>query len=179
MLRAVPYSLGPEATVVQTLTTLMALMLTILYVFNQQQHLLHAEWTLVRNEVMTQATSVAVDRLEEIGAMAFDEETVGGTSLTSAAQLTPAASFHVAVPPNDLSDFHGADVVRKRLVWEDSLSFAVQTTVAYAEEAAPDEEAAAPTKFKKVTVVVYPLNDVRADTVRLSQTFACGSLCAW
>ena len=165
---------------IQTLMALLAMMLAILLTFNQQQSILNVERAMVRQELSAQATSVAVDRLEEIGAMPFDRYTVGETRVTSASGLTAAADFRVAVPPGDLDDFHTADVVQSRLMWSDTLRFKVLSYVSYADEANPAVEVSGVrTKFKKVRVVVYSLDQENPDTVRLAQSFACGSLCDW
>lgn len=164
---------------IQTLTALMALMLTLLFVFNQQQGMIRAERTLIRNEISAQATSVAVDRLEEMGAMPFDRSTVGERTITDTTALTREVLFG-SPSPQDLDDFHGIDAVQYRVLWADTLTFRVVSSVAYARESDPNlSSGGRRTKFKKATVVVYSLDDVRPDTVRLSQSFSCGSFCNW
>lgn len=163
---------------VQSMMALMALMLTLLFIFNQQQGIIRAERTLIRNEIAAQATSAAVDRLEEIGAMAFDRATVGGEHITDTTALTKPAFFG-ATSPQDIDDFHGADVVQEYVLWEDTLRFRVISTVTYAKESDPGQSTSRRTKFKKATVTVFSLDEPHPDTVRLSQSFSCGSLCKW
>jgi hypothetical protein len=167
---------------VQTLMTLMALMTAMLFIFNQQRHAMHAEMTMLRNEVMAQATTVAVDRLEEIGALAFDERTKGEVSLASTNDLTNAATFTADAPPiDDIDDFDGASVLQFRVAWHDTLWFRVETDVAYAQEANPGQAVVGTTrtKFKKATVRVVSLSLALSDTIQLAQSFACGSKCNW
>lgn len=168
---------------VQTLFTLAALLATMLFVFNQQRNIRHAEATMVRNEIVSQATAVAVDRLEEIGAMAFDEATKGDTRLTQAAALTSATVFTADAPPiDDIDDFDGAHVRHFRVAWKDTLWFDVHTEVVYAQESDPGEAVSGSsirTKYKKATVHVISTDPLVADTITLSQSFSCGSKCDW
>ncbi len=165
---------------VQSLMALLALLATLFFVYNQQQNLIQVERALIRSELAAQATSVAVDRLEEIGAMPFDRFTIGETRVAGRTGLTAASDFEYAVPPADVDDFHGARVVQERVLWGDTMRFQVNTRVAYASEGDPGLEVTGlRTKFKKVTATVYSLNQHPADTIRIAQTFACGSLCEW
>lgn len=166
----------------QTLLALLALSLAMLMVFNQQRDMLHIQSKILRNEVATQATAVAVDRLEEIGSMAYDESTKGGTTITAATQLTLKADFTTDAPVDDVDDFDDVSVERTRPTWVDTLRFRVESRVSYAEALDPGQEVATSTtrtKFKKVSVAVYALDLPRPDTIRIAQSFSCGSRCNW
>lgn len=167
----------------QTLQALLALTLALFFVFQQQRNIVETQIALVRNELSSQATGVAVDRLEEIGAMAYDDAVKGETTISSSSELTLEANFTDDAPPvDDIDDFDGSAVERLRVTPFDTLRYAVHASVAYADEASPGTAAASSTsrtKFKKVTVTVYSLDDARPDTVRIAQSFACGSRCDW
>lgn len=158
---------------------IMAMMLTTLFALQQHRHVVQTQLNMVRTEVSTQATGVATDRLEEVGSRAFDEQTKGGTAVTAAASLTALANFTGDAPNDDIDDFHGASVTRLRMGDADTLRYQVQTVVGYANAANLDQVSLIPTKFKKVTVRVWSLDLALSDTITLSQTYACGSLCNW
>jgi hypothetical protein len=166
----------------QTLLAMLALMLTLLFSYQQQRNVQHAQLSMIKNEVMSMATGVAVDRLEEIGSMAFDDATKGDVKLVSPSQLTLKANFLLDSPVDDMDDFDGSKVRRFRVVWADTLWYWLETQVNYASESNPDQEITdlnVRTKFKKASVKVYSANTGIRDTIRISQSFACGTKCAW
>lgn len=167
----------------QTLLALVAVMMASLFAFQQQRYVLDMRMDMIRNEIATQATSVAVDRLEEIRAMSFDEATKGENNITSQSDLTLKDHFTDDAPPiDDVDDFDGATVQRFRVVGTDTLWFEVTTQVAYAQEADPDatiSDVSVRTKFKKATVWVHSLNTSVTDTIAVAQSVACGSKCKW
>ena len=167
----------------QTLLAICAVMLATFFAFQQQRSVLETRLEMVRNEVETAATGVAVDRLEEIGVMAFDEATKSGDKIFSSASLTSSAIFTVDAPPiDDLDDFDGSYVERFRVYSGDTLWYGVETGIEYADESQPDLAIADPfqkTKFKKATVTVYSLNVTKIDTLAVSQSYSCGSKCEW
>ena len=167
----------------QTLLAICAVMLATFFAFQQQRSVLETRLEMVRNEVETAATGVAVDRLEEIGVMAFDEATKSGDKIFSSNSLTSRGVFTVDAPPvDDLDDFDGSYVERFRVYSGDTLWYGVETGIQYADEAQPDQAIADPfvkTKFKKATVRVYSLNTTKVDTISISQSYSCGSKCEW
>lgn len=163
----------------QTLFAILAMMLATLFSLQQHRHVMQAQINMIRTEVATQATGVATDRLEEIGAKAFDEQTKGGTTLTAATSLTGPANFILDTPGDDIDDFHNTQVTRYRTGDADTLSFQVETSISYVNSTNLYQESVTPTKFKKATVRVWSLNLALPDTITLAQTYACGSACDW
>lgn len=167
----------------QTLLALAAMMMATLFALNQQRGIIQTRMSMMRNEVATAATGVAVDRLEEVRAMSFDEATKGEDKIFSPAALTSKPTFTDDAPPiDDIDDFDGSYVERFRVWKSDTLWYGVATAVAYAQESAPDVPLADPSqrsKFKKATVTVNSLNVDKMDAITLSQSFSCGSKCAW
>lgn len=167
----------------QTLLAIGAVMMATFFSFQQQRSLLETRMQMIRNEVETAATAVAVDRLAEIGAMAYDDATKGDDRIFSSTSLTARNTFTDDAPPiDDIDDFHGASVSRFRVTTGDTLWYGVESSISYANENAPDAAIVDPairTKFKKATVTVYSLNVAQIDTIRISQSFSCGSKCAW
>jgi len=159
------------------------MMVATLFAFQQQRNIMQTRLQMVRSEVATAATGVAVDRLEEIGAVAFDDATKSEDKVFSPAGLTSMPTFTDDAPPvDDIDDFNGSFVQRFRVYAGDTLWYGVETTVRYASEAQPDIVVLDPmlrTKFKKATVKVYSQNVARVDTISLSQSFSCGSMCDW
>ena len=166
----------------QTLLALGAMMIATLFAFQQQQNVIQTRMQMLRNEVATAATGVAVDRLEEIRIMAYDEATKGEVEVTSPGALTAVPSFKLDSPADDIDDFDDSYVKRFRAYADDTLWYGVESVVRYASEANPEQSLStthAPTKFKKATVRVYSLNVPKTDTIAISQSFACGSKCDW
>ncbi|MEX0822342.1 MAG: hypothetical protein WD021_09375 [Rhodothermales bacterium] len=167
----------------QTLLALAAMMMATLFALNQQRGVMQTQMSMIRNEIETAGTGVAVDRLEEVRAMAFDEATKGGDKIFASSELTSKPTFTDDAPPiDDIDDFDASYVERFRVWQSDTLWYGVETSVGYADEAAPDMLIADPnqrTKFKKATVTVYSLSVEFVDTIRISQSFSCGSKCAW
>lgn len=160
----------------QTLLAILALMLATMFAVQQQRHTGFTRLSMIRAEISTQSTGVAVDRLEEIGSMAFDEATVGGTAV-SLANLTAGPPFQLDAPGNDIDDFHGVSVDTFRVAGLDTLRFRVQSVVAYADPEDVGKVVTGPTSMKKATVKVYSLDIAAPDTITLSQSYACGSWC--
>lgn len=167
----------------QTLLALAAMMMATLFALNQQRGMMQTRMSMMRNEVETAATGVAVDRLEEVRAMSFDEATKGEDKVFSSSALTSKPTFTDDAPPiDDIDDFDESYVERFRVWKSDTLWYGVETAIAYALESAPDTPITDPaqrSKFKKATVKVYSLNVEHTDTISLSQSFSCGSKCAW
>jgi hypothetical protein len=164
----------------QTMLAILALMLVTLFAFQQQRNIGQARVGMMRNEIAVQAMSVAVDRLEQVGVVSFDEATLGDAKITAAGSLTPGPPFAQDTQGNDIDDFHGGDTTVTRYIHGKPMPFRVETTVAYAAENDPEHEVSFRTRFKKATARAYALNvGIAIDTATVSQTFACGSLCDW
>jgi hypothetical protein len=166
----------------QTMMALLAMMLATLFAYNQQQRAAQTKFNMIRDEVVTQATIVAQDRLEEIGAMAFDEATVGANKVATAAELTGLAFFTEDAQGNDIDDFHQVVVDTVRSSNLGKLRFRVASTVTYADPNNPDVAVTGPSKAKKATVRVTSLDIAEimaSDEIILSQTYTCGSRCGF
>jgi hypothetical protein len=164
----------------QTLLTLLALALVILFSYNQYRGVISTREYHLRHEIASQAVGVAVDQLEAYEAFAFDE-TILTDTLLQATDLTAMDEngFQADTPNNDLDDFDRTTTTTSRLTKLDTLWFSAETQVTYLEEADPGVETTTPSKFKKATVTVYPLDVDLPDTIRLSQVYNCGSRCTW
>lgn len=167
----------------QTMLALLAVMMAALFSLNQQRGIMQTRMNMMHNEVMSAGTGVAVDRLEEVRTMAFDEATKGEDKIFASAALTSKPTFTDDAPPiDDIDDFDGSYVERFRVWMSDTLWYGVETSVVYALETQPDAPVAdinTRTKFKKATVKVYSLDIAKVDTITLSQSFSCGSKCEW
>jgi hypothetical protein len=175
----------------QSMLAILAICILGMMALQQHRNQIHAEQAIIRKEIATQALAIAVDRLEEIGSMDFDENTIDDARLYSSAALTLPDSFIRDSQDNDIDDFHGSSVEKFRVTNDQEVWFEVRTTVVYAEEDNPDQPVASSTektKIKKATVEVWPKDTLGInlpgkiqipDTVRLSQSFACGSWCDW
>jgi len=166
----------------QTLLAILAIMVATMFTFSQQHIMLKTRMQMIDSEISLQATSVAVDRLEEIGAMAYDETTKGGSEISSSSDLTLKADFTDDAPIDDIDDFDGASITHFRLFGADTLWFNVESEIFYASESDLSQEIFNPsirTKFKNAMVSVYSLDVSNPDTVRLSQSYGCGSNCNW
>ena len=163
----------------QTLYAVVALVIVTLFAFQQQRTMALEQAGMIRNEMAMQATGVGVDKLEEIGSRPYDEATRGEKKVSAASDLTPPP-FEVDKGDNDdIDDFH-ADVGKAyRVAGRDTLWFWVRTTVSYASESDPEQPASTATKFKRATAEVVSLTVSLPDTITLSQSYACGSLCDW
>jgi len=164
----------------QTLLALFALVCATYYTSTQQRSIVDDQVRLIHNEVELIGASVAVDRLEEVSSKAFDQKTVGNATLTSASQLTAAASFgKEAGDNNDIDDFHnGADTLARK-AGTSTLRFRVITTVAYGAESSPETASTTQTKVKTVTATVTSLDVTVATGVTLKRSFTCGTSCNW
>ena len=174
----------------QTMYAIIAMMLVSLFAVQQQRHSIRTQLDMIDNEVATIASSVAVERLEEIGSVAFDQNTKDGV-IDSASELTSASDFGEGQdqPGDDIDDFDGTDPDVVRTINGMQLAFATETTVTYADEDATDEPIAGPSKYKLVTVTVTVqgldntlysgANGKAKSVITLSQSFSCKSACQW
>lgn len=167
----------------QTLLALLALLLAMLLTVQHQRRAAREHLMALRAEVGVMATGIAVDRLDEVSMLAFDENTRLEATVASAAGLTAPAGFGAGLdtPSDDVDDMHAVMVDTARVMGADTLWFRIHTAVTYADPADPDAATTTRTKFKRVSVRVYNTNLAPAfvDTVRLAQSVACGSACTW
>ena len=167
----------------QTLYAIIAMMVVSLFSLQQQQHALRAQLDMIDNEVATVASAVAVERLEEVGALAFDQATKGGATIDSTSELTSKTDFGTGEgkdqPGDDLDDFDGASVVITRDIGGEPLRFQVDTTVDYAKANAGDQVTMVAGKFKVVRVEVQVLDLPFESGVSLAQVYSCKSSCRW
>lgn len=163
----------------QTMLAMLALMLATLFAVQQQRQTAQVRMGMIRSEYGTQSTGVAVDRLEEIGSMAFDEATVGDETLLTVDSLTAGPPFSLDAPGTDIDDFHEITVDTFRVAGGHKLNFRMHSVVRYASETNFEMEVTGPTKVKKATVKVYSLDIANPDTITISQAYACGSRCNW
>jgi hypothetical protein len=168
----------------------LSMVVTTLFAFNQHRNVLSTRLNMVREDMAIRSTGVAVDVLEEIGSMAFDEATRDNV-VASSSELT---SLHLAgefgdtqtVNPslesggiNDIDDFNGSSLDRYRELNGQNLGFRAQAAVSYVDPSDNTTEVSYPTKLKKVTIKVYSTTIAHPDTIYLSQLYACGSRCSW
>lgn len=161
----------------QTLLATLALIVVTVYAAQQQRNIVGQQVSMIQNEVASMATSVAVDRLEEIRSVAFDEHTKDGT-VFHPSQLTPYP-FPPDAQGDDIDDFHLVQLDTFRLVGLDTLRFRVETAVTYVSESNIENAVTQQTKYKRAEAKVYSTTISSPDTIRIAQTFACGSRCQW
>lgn len=165
----------------QTMLAILALAMLGMFALRQYEGIAHTRQSMIVAEIVTQSSGVAVDRLEEIGSMQYDEKIgqAGGAKLLLPTSLTASANFKNDAPGNDIDDFDDVVVDTFRVSGADTLWFRVQSFVAYALDAHPDQQAPTQTKVKMVTVKVNSLDLDQPDTLSITQSFACGSRCGW
>ena len=172
----------------QTMLATLAIVIAGSLAMQQHTNRVHAEQAIMRKEISTQMLAVAIDRLEEIGQMAYDEATFGNTRIYDANSLTAPNSFNDDFQGNDVDDFDGVSMDTFRVSNNQYVWFELETTVTYANETTPDVSVGSRTKMKKATVRIWPKDTLGInmpgklqvpDTVKLSQSFACGSWCDW
>ncbi len=176
----------------QTMLAVLSMVVTTLFAFNQHRNVLNTRLNMVREDMAIRSTGVAVDVLEEIGSMSFDEATRDKV-ISSSTELTSfeRKSFYLMEQEgssqtsqesggsNDIDDFNGAMMERTRTLNEKSLGFRAQSIVSYVDPVDKTTEVDYPTKLKKVTIKVFSMNLARPDTIYLSQLYSCGSRCDW
>lgn len=168
------------ATMPQAMLATLALLLGTLYAMQRQRAIFDGQMRMVVNEMEMLATSVAKDRLELIGTLAFDHATRDAGRITAASQLTPAASFrNENADVDDLDDFHASADTLRRVVGGQTFEFRATARVLYVSESDGATPSNTQTRTKQVTVWVRGLTIAPQDSVRLQQTFTCGSACNW
>ncbi|NNE47559.1 MAG: hypothetical protein HKN37_12970 [Rhodothermales bacterium] len=178
----------------QTMLAVLSMVVTTLFAFNQHRNVLSSRLNMVREDMAIRSTGVAVDVLEEIGSMSFDEATRDKV-ISSSSELTAVQRLDIhnltgglentqetsleSGGVNDLDDFNGATIERSREVNGTNIGFRAESVVSYVDPTDNTTEVDYPTKLKKVTIKVYSLNIARPDTIYLTQLHACGSRCGW
>ncbi|MBT8399399.1 MAG: hypothetical protein KJO98_02890 [Rhodothermia bacterium] len=171
----------------------LSMVVTTLFAFNQHRNVLNTRLNMVKEDMAIRSTGVAVDVLEEIGSMSFDEATrdkvvSSSSELTSVYRTTFEHMSEYGESnqenmesggTNDIDDFHGAIMERSRTLNGNNLGFRAEAIVSYVDPIDSSTEVDYPTKLKKVTIKVYSQNIARPDTIYLSQMFSCGSRCNW
>ncbi len=176
----------------QTMLAVLAMVVTTLFSFNQHRNVLGTRLNMVREDMAIRSTGVAVDLLEEIGSMSFDEATRDKT-ISSSSELTSVQRLDIhnmnlenlgegsveSGGANDIDDFNGAIIERHRELKGNDIGFRAESVVSYIDPIDNTSEVDYPTKLKKVTIKVYSTNIARPDTIYLTQLYACGSRCGW
>jgi hypothetical protein len=173
----------------QTLYAIIAMMVMSLFAMQQQRHALRSQMDMIDQEINTIASSVATERLEEIGSKAFDEATAKEI-ITSKDELSPKSEFGKnkdANTTNDMDDHDGTEVTIVRTIGGSDLAFTTTATVDYTEDGNLDLPSANRSKYKIVTVTVtvnegldeslYSTEGLARKTITMSQTYACNSSC--
>lgn len=172
-----------ENSMPQTLLAIMAMVLTSFAGFNQHRSILSSRLDMVNQEVELQSTAVAVNLLEEIGSLAYDEATKNG-EITSSNLLTAISldsneqQALESAQPDDIDDFNNRERQIVRMRKNKELRFRGRSKVRYMDSNA-SYESASQTKFKRVTIVVKSLDFPAADSISISKIVSCGSRCNW
>lgn len=106
----------------QTLLSIFAILTVSILSFNQQRASTHARMQMIRTEVETQAETVAMEVMESLRGLAFDEASRNGGAITSASQFGTLSTSKVGNDSqqrtmsfsqvNDLSDLKTARAQR-------------------------------------------------------------------
>lgn len=175
----------------------MAMVVATMFAHNQHRSILTTQMSLIRQDVSVRATGVAVDAMEEISVMAFDDATKNGpiadaTLLTALPIVTDENRSYLlensteiiggeqdeSGGADDVDDFNLRTLSRTRSHGGSLLSFDVMPSVHYV-----DSDGVTPvnyqTKVKRVTVDVVSKDFSFSDKVRLTHVISCGSRCAW
>lgn len=168
----------------QTFLGLLGILLVSVLSLRQDQSGMTTGAALRAAEVQALAAQVGAARLEEFATLPFDEA-VKEDPATSTVDLTPkVGGAFVRTGPDpggdDLDDVHGLAETTSHVVRDGESGFDLRTEaqVEYVAEADGVTPSLTPTRFKRVTVTVSPI-DVEADDVVLTQLYSCGSFCAW
>lgn len=159
------------------------MMVASLFAYNQHRSALTMRLEMINQDMELRATNVAVDLMEEIGSMAFDDATKDGP-ITSASDLTfrdyqdDGEGTTEAGGTDDIDDYDGVALERTRTRDGYSLRFSAEADVEYVTDAGYST-GGSPSKLKKVTLFVVSEDIAFADTVRFSQIFSCGARCDW
>lgn len=167
----------------QVLLVVLALALASQVILQQSRGGQRTEAVLDGMTIQAAATAAAVERLDYLDSLPFDEG-VKLTVATAASSLTPVVNGAFArtagLDPagDDLDDFNGVRTTVSSVLQQGAPAQSLTTalTVEYVTEAAGVTASAVPTRFKRATVVVTTSGTA---PIRLSQLYSCGGLCAW
>jgi len=168
----------------QSMLAVLALILFSLFAVQQQQRVYVTQNNMIRQAISGMLNGVAVERLEEIAATAYDQKVSDNETLTSASGLSSTAAFgpgNDAIAEDDVDDFHTATDTLYRAIGTDSLGFVVYSEIQYASEGNPEQPATTGqrTKYKLVVVTARSLTLPDLSEVRVKQSVSCGSACQW
>lgn len=165
----------------QTMIAILSMMVASLFAYNQHRSALSMRLEMINQDMELRSTNVAVDLMEEIGSMAFDDATKDGP-ITTVSDLTfrtnGEQSDSEAGGADDIDDYDGATIERTREREGYTLRFTADAEVDYVTDSGYST-AGTPSKLKKVTLSVVSQDISFADTVRISQIFSCGARCDW
>lgn len=161
-------------------------MVASLFAYNQHRNALSMRLEMINQDMELRSTNVAVDLMEEIGSMAYDDATKSGP-ITSVSDLTYRTSSYQdgeneapseAGGTDDIDDYDGTTLERTRSRDGYTLRFDATASVDYVTDDGYSTYGV-PSKLKKVTLAVVSKDISFADTVRISQIFSCGARCDW
>ncbi len=182
----------------QSFLALGAIVIVTFLSLQQTRHATHTQIDKIDIDVTTMATQIAVDRLDEMRLLAFDEATKGDR-IWLASQMTTLLPFssdpehlfesfperraaHGTGPDvahDDLDDFDAATHTVVKSTQEGTLQFSVDTVVGYVQNDSIGANSSVPTNIKKAFVRVTAVGVQPVASVTISQIFSCGSPCAW
>lgn len=166
-----------------SLLVVLAVVLASLVALQQSRGAHHTEGRLDGMTLQAAATAAAVERLDFLEGLPFDEG-VKGAPAPSVSALTPVVNgafvraLGADLAGDDLDDFHGAQTALMAVLQEGAPAQPLTTalTVEYVAEPAGMAVSPVPTRFKRATVVVTTPG---AAPVRLSRLYSCGGFCPW
>ena len=124
----------------QTVYAILALMSFMLFSINNQQHILRSQIGMIRSEVELMGAGVAIDRLEALGTVGFD----------------------------DLDDLHNTEDIAQVIIGDDTLAYTINTEVTYAKKNGDEFVfSATPTPFKEVTLDIEGVLDASVTMSRI------------
>ena len=172
----------------QSLIAMLSMMIASLFAYNQHRNALTMRMEMISQDMELRQTNIAVDLMEEIGALAFDDATKAG-SITSSGSLTFSRSDYQeegqegtviteAGGTDDIDDYHNVALQRTRNRDGHTLTFNALSEVDYVTEGGYSTYGT-PTKLKMVSIKVVSADIAFADTIQISQVFSCGARCDW
>ena len=173
----------------QSLIAMLSMMIASLFAYNQHRNALTMRMEMISQDMELRQTNIAVDLMEEIGALAFDDATKAGT-ITSSGSLTFTRSdllegqgeegtvITEAGGTDDIDDYHDVALQRTRSRDGHTLTFNTYSEVDYVTESGYSTHGT-PSKLKKVEIKVISADIAFADTIQISQVFSCGARCDW
>lgn len=164
----------------QTLLAILAMVVTSLFAFGQHRSILESRLKMIHQEVALRSTSVAVNVIEEIGSLAFDEATKDEAIMSSndLTILTDGPAELETAQADDIDDFNNRERTVTLVRKIGSLNFVARSTVQYVNSDGTASPTVA-TKYKELTVSVKSADLASSDSVYISKIISCGSRCNW